>query len=921
MDGDATDISNSPAFVALDALLMEGKLSQAVVDMYKSKYAQLHDYVISTYEREKSLLTRAKVLNQELLGERIQLEKQSIHRHEELQALSNLEKEKELALKELHDCEERDMILSYELSHLDMELKESTERLEEMHRENQALVQPEIQRVTDSIASLKEDMASAERAYESEKQRRAEITARIEQVRADQAELEDEKAEKTSLLAKLQNDPERIRKQAAVVEKAVVNLDSELRRLQDKIAQCDIELGHQAAKRKEVEDVSNDLGRKLELHRKTIEQREKEVDTVRKTLDYERHQNQQLLENKVALELKDKEARENLRHSIEQTSAAQKEFDSLKRKIKKKQGMLDSALALLPGLQSQKHDQESELATYKAEGSKLKKKLKEMKQEVDVAIAVFLRQEVMEKDKKEALETQLKVIKNLEIQITKWSAEEHRQNKTIQILSAQREIKAREASKAVALEKETREEVNVKELIIVDLAKKYSETNNRLKEFSALYDVVKNERNKYVNLIQASSQALAEMKEKIKILQNEVEILRNESLAKDRALQKERLSHQTAQIARDQLRLDTNKNVATYRKKQQTVEQQIVEIDKLNSIINGMEKEMLQLKKKYELAVEARNYTGVQLIDRNDELCILYEKANIQEETLKKGEIGLGKVEEEIRMVKLQLAEVQRQIEVTRKHIPNLPEYAAHIVALKEQLKKEEEVTDSLCRNLENPDNTGRWRALPGEDADVETLNAKIQVLEERLNDKKEALLEKELVLEEVTALSDKLRAQASDGRDDTLKLAKRVNEFQARIKEVTRKMMATVSELSMYQATAMKLQQTKHDREMELEDAQWRLEQGQAPTEEAEHAWYRSERERLRRAESASTNGGVQRMSDGMVPTAVVRTTAEPRPNAYIPDEIGIPKPYGALAPFKPMPQGASMRHIKKPNPREIEI
>ena len=42
----------------------------------------------------------------------------------------------------------------------------------------------------------------------------------------------------------------------------------------------------------------------------------------------------------------------------------------------------------------------------------------------------------------------------------------------------------------------------------------------------------------------------------------------------------------------------------------------------MNSIINGMEKEMLQLKKQYEIAVEARNYTGVQLIDRNDELCI-----------------------------------------------------------------------------------------------------------------------------------------------------------------------------------------------------------------------------------------------------------------------------------------------------------
>jgi len=33
-------------------------------------------------------------------------------------------------------------------------------------------------------------------------------------------------------------------------------------------------------------------------------------------------------------------------------------------------------------------------------------------------------------------------------------------------------------------------------------------------------------------------------------------------------------------------------------------------------------------------AVEARNYTGVQLIDRNDELCILYEKCKQPEEAL-----------------------------------------------------------------------------------------------------------------------------------------------------------------------------------------------------------------------------------------------------------------------------------------------
>ena len=47
----------------------------------------------------------------------------------------------------------------------------------------------------------------------------------------------------------------------------------------------------------------------------------------------------------------------------------------------------------------------------------------------------------------------------------------------------------------------------------------------------------------------------------------------------------------------------------------------------------------------------------------------------------------------------------------------------------------------------------------------------------------------------------------------------------------------------------------------------------------------------------------------------------AESRPNAYIPEDLGIPKPYGGFAPFKPSEPGSSMRHIKVPNPREIVI
>lgn len=68
------------------------------------------------------------------------------------------------------------------------------------------------------------------------------------------------------------------------------------------------------------------------------------------------------------------------------------------------------------------------------------------------------------------------------------------------------------------------------------------------------------------------------------------------------------------------------------------MDEQIAKLDKHNAIVNHMEKAMLDAKRNYENIVQARNCTGIMLIDRNDELCILYEKATVQQEVLKQGQ-------------------------------------------------------------------------------------------------------------------------------------------------------------------------------------------------------------------------------------------------------------------------------------------
>lgn len=125
-------------------------------------------------------------------------------------------------------------------------------------------------------------------------------------------------------------------------------------------------------------------------------------------------------------------------------------------------------------------------------------------------------------------------VESLEADLLEKLSDVKRQSQLASLLSAQRDIKSRDHARIEKKDKEARHQVKIKELQIMDLTKRCNEISNRLKEFSALYEVVKNERNKFVNLIQSSTQGLSEMREKIRILLSEVEILGNESTAKVR---------------------------------------------------------------------------------------------------------------------------------------------------------------------------------------------------------------------------------------------------------------------------------------------------------------------------------------------------------------------------------------------------
>ena len=87
-----------------------------------------------------------------------------------------------------------------------------------------------------------------------------------------------------------------------------------------------------------------------------------------------------------------------------------------------------------------------------------------------------------------------------------------------------------------------------------------------------------------------------------------------------------------------------------------------------------------------------------------------------------------------------------------------------------------------------------------------ENMENKIILLEESLNFKKEEILDKEIVLEELSKMTAGLKEKEEATKNDSLKTAMDLNSVKTKFGGIVRKMMAVVSEVSVYQAKALGL-------------------------------------------------------------------------------------------------------------------
>ncbi|PRW58036.1 coiled-coil domain-containing 146-like [Chlorella sorokiniana] len=292
------------------------------------------------------------------------------------------------------------------------------------------------------------------------------------------------------------------------------------------------------------------------------------------------------------------------------------------------------------------------------------------------------------------------------------------------------------------------------------------------------------------------------------------------------------------------------------------------------------------------------------LLERDEELCGLYERSAALQQDIVTGTLALQQCDDDMRVLQLEVGELQRRLHATHKTAPDVVAYDRQIASLKAEVLRARKEAETFGAALESPkDCPDRWRVLPGKIPVKEDLSARIGQIEERLAARRDLAAQKDSVLEELERLTEGLVAQARASHDPAFDITLRMNEARRQQAAVTRRMMATVSELSLYQALSLKFSADRDALKSELAAAKAAVAAGRPPTAGTDQEFERMERDRVAEAEVRAQAAELRQLkAAGLLGAA--RSTVTPRPLAYTapPGEDGelVYKPFPAA--FKPV-------------------
>ncbi|XP_074613057.1 cilia- and flagella-associated protein 58-like [Acropora palmata] len=805
-DKKSQDLKEKPAieenaFEALERDFQEvlGELmGDKSLEKFRVEYEKLHRALKKSHESEKRLMQKCRELNAEIVANASKVQTALKLSQEDQTTIASLKKEIEKAWKMVDAAHDKEQRARETIQSLKLEIANLSKLVEQGagltmgqdHSVNELLkIKDELTKDRDEklseITKMREELSNATSKQQKAEQDREEAEMKIAELKED--------------IQMRNNEAQREARKKEKIEK-------ELKQAKNDLEARNAELKTKTGNLQRAQEENTKLEQQLKEQRILNEKAMKDTDLLNARLTkVQQDFDQQLLNC-------DQLATENTQKAAE-LKAKEDEINGLKQDTVRLTKMREAIQRKLRTIEDQKIEVEQQKETLKGQIAGLEKELESSKKQAEAdkkAIDDLVRErDILNKNLLKAAgatQKQLGLVrlheqtkKNLEQEIQNYKDEAQKQRKIIYQLEKERDRYINEASELTQKVLQHMEDVKVREMQIFDYKKKIAEAETKLKQQQNLYEAVRSDRNLYSKNLIESQDEITEMKRKLKIMNHQIDQLKEEIMAKEAALVKEHLEHQRVEKEKDALKAELQRMKQQAAESKAYIEQQEVEERKLLKIISEADAERLRQKKELDQVISERDILGTQLVRRNDELALLYEKIKIQQSTLNKGEIQYRQRLEDIRLLKLEIKKLRREKNILTKSVANVEDLRREVYHTQRELLRERTRCKALEEELENPMNIHRWRKLEGSDPSTYEMIQKIQTLQRRLIQKTEEVVEKELLIQEKEKLYMELKQILA--RQPGPEVAEQLSIYQQTLKEKTKQMKGMSSELNMYEA------------------------------------------------------------------------------------------------------------------------
>uniref|UniRef100_A0A3B1ILD9 Coiled-coil domain containing 146 n=1 Tax=Astyanax mexicanus TaxID=7994 RepID=A0A3B1ILD9_ASTMX len=880
-----SNISANPDLQYIEELLSLGKISAAKAARLKASFNLLHDTLKSSQESELNLLQEVQSFCVELDRQQQELEKAELFREGQNTEVSRLRQQLLQAHNKIQEAENREFHMHNQIECLREEkiylekVYESQPKPAEQEKRYLALKES-CKEIRKEIAQRRQEVSGLTEGIEERHKQTLKVQLKLEEnkelIESKEVSyichsvpvhcrafisparpfdvcclcLQAELIELRSRSAQLRNENERIGHKKMDLEKHKAGLELQLQEQEELKKKTQ-------ARCWQLEEESRAVKRELEDRMAKMDAAQRQSNFKLTEVELTKEKKAILLEQSSLLDIKIQQTTTERQSLLENVPRQMREKDKLLHHLKKTQLQLQESKNALEQTQELYNKTKSQRDIMPKDDG-LKQKIENLQEEIINLKLKIVNQISLTDLEVQEVEQCVEQEQALIRESNRRQEELHHLKTLILIKADERNQKSRELLKARVRYNRISEDIRGKQLQVQDHKKQHQQIQSRLGMLAKMYSVIKAERNKCVNLNQIATQKTSEMMEKLKILESEYEIQRTTAVGRNRLLQKSRLKQAQSSTLRDSLRNDISKEAWMLEEMRCKRDEQRVNISKLAHLINSQEHQLLHIHKSHETAVKNRNEQRVQLLEREEELCIFYEKVNGQESLIQERNLEIEALEEEIHSLRMLITEERRQIDLCQKQVPCKKAMEEEIALLQIQLSECRDRVLSLDKTLEDHATEKQARELSGEDPSYAELIKITEQLEVRLAEKEARLLENELAYEQVTRLCQQSRTKVESAKEDSLTLAKKVNEFQRCIRDCDNKLKAAAAELAMEKAQALHLQQDLREKELQLDLCHTRLEQGLPPSESIEEEWQRCLRDQRRRQADAEKRARV---------------------------------------------------------------